>query len=156
MRPDLHDVPDLPPEQAYLRGVVTTLVVALPVGILNQLLVSGGDVDTASPVVLFLWVLIMFGAAAGGWAVRRLSPGAHLAWAAAAAATAYLLVQAVGVLRRLIWGGRINWVAYPFLALLMACCGVLGAVYAGRVTRRYGGGEDAGDPDPGRPSRGTR
>ncbi len=146
MRPDLHDVPELSAPQAYWRGVVTTLVVALPVGILNQVLVSGGDVETGSPVVVLFWILIMFGAAAGGWAVRRLSPSAHLGWAAGATATAYVVVQAIGVLRRLIWGGRISWVAYPFLALLMACCGILGAVYAGRITRRYGGGDDTVPP----------
>ena len=28
-----------------------------------------------------------------------------------------------------------------FLALLMATCGVMGAAYAGRMTRRYGEGE---------------
>lgn len=147
-RPPLNVVPELAPAQAYWRGVVTTLVVALPVGILNQLLVSGGDVEAGSAVVLLFWILIMFGAAAGGWAVRRLSPTAHLAWAAGAAATAYALVQAIGVVRRLIQGGRISWVAYPFLALLMACCGILGAIYAGRVTRRYGDGDSNGAPPP--------
>lgn len=141
MRPDLHDVPELPAPQAFWRGVATTLVVALPVAVLNQLVVSGGDVDTGSPVVIVFWILIMFGAAAGGWAVRRLCPSAHLAWAAGAAATAYVTVQSIGIVRRLIWGGRISWIGYAFLALLMACCGVLGAVYAGRISRRYGGGD---------------
>ncbi|MBS1838252.1 MAG: hypothetical protein JST64_11230 [Actinobacteria bacterium] len=148
MRPDLHDVPELSAPQAFWRGVVTTLVVALPVAILNQLLVSGDDVDKGSPVVILLWILIMFGAAAGGWAVRRLCPAAHLVWSAGAAAAAYAVVQSIGVVRRLIWGGRISWVGYPFLALLMACCGVLGAVYAGRITRRYGGDDGERSTDP--------
>lgn len=141
MRPELNRLPEMSAPQAYWRGVMTTLVVALPVAILNQLLVSGGDLDARSPVVILFWILIMFGAAGGGWAVRRLSPTAHLAWSAGAAATAYVLVQGIGVLRRLISGERINWVGYPFLALLMACCGILGAIYAGRITRRYGDGD---------------
>lgn len=147
MEPDLRPLPELSPAQAFWRGVVTTLVVALPVGILNQVLVSGGDLDAGSPVVVVFWILIMFGAAAGGWAVRRLSPAAHLGWAAGAAATAYAVVQSIGVVRRLISGGDISWVAYPFLALLMACCGMFGAVYAGRVTRRYGGDDGRSSSD---------
>lgn len=153
MQPDLRSLPDLTPAQAYVRGVVTTLVVALPVGILNQLLVSGGDVDAGSPLLVLLWLLIMLGAAAGGWAVRRLCPDAHLAWAAGAAATAYALVQSIGVIRRLVTGGDISWIGYPFLALLMACCGIIGAVYAGRMTRRYGGRQDTG-PDGARSANG--
>lgn len=147
MQPDLHQLPELEPVQAFWRGTVTALVVVLPVGVANQLLVdsadSGGADDKGfSPWVVLLWALIMLGGAAGGWAVRRLSPRAHLAWAAGAAATAYGIVQAIGVIRRLFSGEPISWIAYPFLALLMATCGVLGAMYAGRMTRRYGDGTD--------------
>jgi len=147
MQPDLNQLPELEPVQAFWRGTVTALVVVLPVGILNQLLVDSADSGSAddngfSPWVVLLWALIMLGGAAGGWAVRRLSPRAHLAWAAGAAATAYGIVQAIGVIRRLFSGDPISWIAYPFLALLMATCGVLGAMYAGRMTRRYGDGTD--------------
>lgn len=147
MQPELHRLPELDPPRAYWRGTVTALVVVLPVGILNQLLVDSGDTGGGSgsdggtgPWVVLLWVLIMLGGAAGGWAVRRLSPRAHLAWAAGAAATAYGVVQAIGVVRRLFAGEAISWIAYPFLALLMATCGLLGGMYAGRMTRRYGDG----------------
>jgi hypothetical protein len=143
MQPELRTLPELSPPQAYWRGTITALVVALPVGILNQVLVAGGDVDEGSPVVILFWILIMFGGAAGGWAVRRLSPSSSLAWAAGAAATAYGLVQAIGVVRRLIDGDSISWIAYPFLALLMATCGLLGGLYAGRMARRYGDGGGA-------------
>lgn len=138
MQPELRALPELSPPQAYWRGTVTALVVALPAGVMNQVLVSGGDIDAGSPWAILFWILIMFGAAGGGWAVRRLSPGAHLAWAAAAGATAYAIVQAIGVARRLITGDDISWIAYPFLAMLMACCGLLGALYASRMGRRYG------------------
>ena len=144
MQPQMRALPEMTPPQAYWRGTITALVVALPVGVLSQVLVSGGDVDEGSPWVLLFWVLIMFGAAAGGWAVRRLSPSASLAWAAGAAATAYAVVQAIGVVRRLANGDDISWIAYPFLALLMATCGLLGALYAGRMARRYGDGEGGG------------
>jgi hypothetical protein len=144
MQPQMRALPELTPPQAYWRGTITALVVALPVGVLNQVLVSGGDVEVTSPWVLLMWLLIMFGAAAGGWAVRRLSPSASLAWAAGSGATAYAVVQAIGVVRRLASGEDISWIAYPFLALLMATCGLLGALYAGRMARRYGDGADRG------------
>ena len=143
MQPQIRALPEMSPPQAYWRGTITALVVALPAGIMNQALVSGGDIEAGSPWAILFWILIMFGAAGGGWAVRRLSPQSHLAWAAGAAATAYAIVQAIGVVRRLIIGESISWLAYPFLALLMATCGVLGAIYAGRMTRRYGDDADS-------------
>ena len=141
MQPQIRSLPPMSPPQAYWRGTVTALVVALPAGVMNQVLVSGGDIDPGSPWTFLFWILIMLGGAAGGWAVRRHAPGSHLAWAAGAAATAYVVVQAIGVVRRLVTGDPISWIAYPFLALLMATCGVMGAAYAGRMTRRYGEGE---------------
>ena len=143
MQPQISTLPELSPPQAYVRGTITALVVALPAGVLNQVLVAGGDIEAGSPWAILFWILIMFGAAGGGWAVRRLSPGCHLAWAAAAGASAYAVVQAIGVVRRLVTGDPISWLAYPFLALLMATCGMLGAIYAGRMTRRYGDGNDS-------------
>jgi hypothetical protein len=149
VQPNLHDVPALNPQQAWIRGTVTALVVALPAGILNQLLVSNGDVTGGSPWAVLFWILIVLGAAAGGWAVIRLSPRAHLGWAAGAGAGAYVVVQAIGVVRRLIAGDTISWLAYPFLLLLMAVCGMLGGMFAARTVRRYGAdeGSDDGGPD---------
>ncbi len=156
MQPNLQPLPELTPTQAWVRGTVTALVVALPAGILNQLLVSSGDVAGGSPWAAVFWVLIVFGGAAGGWTVIRLSPRAHLGWAAGAAAAAYVVVQAIGVVRRLAAGEAISWLAYPFLLLLMAVCGMLGGMFAARTVRRYGSPDDGADDDgPARPPRGT-
>jgi hypothetical protein len=135
------------PGQAFWRGVATALVVALPAAVFNQLLVAGGDIEEGSPWVLLFWVLILFGAAAGGWAVIRLSPGAALSYAAGAAATAYVLVQSIGVVRRLVAGDPLSWIAFPFLAVLMATVGMLGGMFARRSMRQYAPGpaEETGD-----------
>jgi hypothetical protein len=125
------------PLGAVWRGAVTALVVALPAGVVNQFVADGAG----SPVTLLLWVVIMFGAAAGGYAVVRLCPDAGLPHAAAAGAAAYVVVQGVGVLRRLTTGEQISWIAYPFLMLLMATVAMLGGVYARRIVARYGGGD---------------
>jgi hypothetical protein len=148
MRPQLQPLPELPTGQAVWRGAVTALVVALPAGILNQLLVSSGDLTGGSPFAILFWILILFGGAAGGWAVIRLAPRAPLSAAAAAAGIAYVVVQSIGIVRRVIAGESISWLAYPMLFLLMATCGMLGGMFAGRTERRYGAGGDDGGSEP--------
>lgn len=128
-------VPTLSPAQATWRGAITALVVALPVAVFNQLLVSGGDIDGDSPIVLVFWLLILFGAAAGGWGVLRLCPRAGLAHAAAAGAMAYLVVQVIGVVSRSIRGDSLSWAAFPLLALMMATAAMLGGMFARRWNR---------------------
>jgi hypothetical protein len=122
---------DLSPAQALWRGAVTALVVVLPVAVFNNLLVADGE-DASSPLILLLFALIMLGGASGGWAVIRLSPAAGLPYAAGAAALAYVVAQALGVVLRLLRGDDLNWLGYPFAALLMATCGMLGGMFARR------------------------
>lgn len=128
------------PTQAVWRGAITALVVALPVAVFNQLLVSSGDVDEGSPVVLLFWLLILFGAAAGGWAVLRLAPDAALSHAAAAGALAYLVVQGIGVVSRLVRDEPLSWLAFPLLALLMATVAMFGGMFGRRWNRDTGSG----------------
>ncbi len=131
-------LPEITPAQALWRGMVTALVVVLPVGILNQYLVSSGDLSAASPVVIFFIILILVGAASGGWAVIRLSPQAPLNYAAGAAALAYLIIQSIGVAIRLFSDKPISWLGYPLQALLMATFGMLGGMYARRWLSQNG------------------
>lgn len=141
----LRALPRLSPGNAVWRGTLTALVLALPAGILNQFAARDG----ATLWTLVLWLVIMFGAASGGYAVRRLCPSARLHHAAAAGALAYVIVQSIGVVRRLASGETISWLAYPFLALLMASVAMLGGVYATRITGRYGEQIDGGPVDAG-------
>jgi predicted permease len=133
---------------AIRQGVLTALVLALPAGLLNQFVVDRSDGRT--PFVLLLWVVILFGGAAGGFAVLRLSPAARLSHAAAAAGAAYVIVQTIGVVRRLFVGAPISWLAFPLLATLMATCGMLGGAFARRWERNggtAGGGGGTADDD---------
>lgn len=130
--PTGHRLPEMEPIQALWRGAVTALVVALPAGVLNQFLVDSGEIAAASPYALLFWILILFGGAAGGWAVIRLSPAARLSYAAGAGALAYAVVQGIGVVKRLIQDDPISWLAFPLLAVLMATCAMLGGMYARR------------------------
>lgn len=128
-------LPELEPLPAMIRGVVTALVLVLPAGVLNQILINSGDIEPTSPAAFFFWILILLGGAAGGWATIRLSPGASLPYPAGAAALAYGVTQAIGVIRRLVADEPISWFAYPFLALFMATCGMLGGMFARRWLR---------------------
>ena len=129
-------LPEMSPIQALWRGAVSALVVVLPVGVLNQYLVSSGELSGVSPVAILFWLLILLGGASGGWAVIRLSPQAPLPYAAGASAIAYLIVQSIGVILRLIGNKPIGWLGYPLLALFMATCGTLGGLYARRWLRQ--------------------
>jgi predicted permease len=126
------DPPSLSPAQAMWRGALTALVVALPVALFNQVLVSSGDIEGDSPAVLLFWVLIFFGAAAGGWGVIRLCPQAALARAAASGAIAYVVVQTIGIVTRTIRGEALSWTAFPLLALMMATAATLGGMFGRR------------------------
>lgn len=133
-----HALPDLSPMQATWRGTITALVVVFPVAVLNNIAAGDGE---GSPLSLLFFALTMLGGAAGGWAVLRLSSTARLPHAAAAGAGAYLIAQAVGVVLQLARGDSPSWLAYPFLALLMACCGVLGGMFAARWQQQNRPGE---------------
>jgi len=128
------------PLNAMWRGAVTALVVALPVAVFNQLLVSAGDIEGDSPVTLLFWVLILFGAAAGGWGVLRLAPEAKLSHAAGAGAIAYVVVQGIGVISRVWRGESLSWVAFPLLLLLMATASMLGGMFGRRWNRDMASG----------------
>lgn len=140
------ELPDLSPGQATWRGMITALVVVLPVAVLNNVVVADGEEPT-SPLVLLLFALILLGGAAGGWAVIRLSSTARLTHAAGAAAGAYVIAQALGVALRLARGDDLSWVGYPFLAMLMATCGILGGIFARKWQQQNGpgAGRDGGD-----------
>ena len=141
----LRPLPAVSPLGAVWRGTVTALVLAVPAAVVNQFVLD--DADTAW--TLGLRLVIMFGAAAGGYAVIRLCPDAGLPHAAAAGAAAYVIVQGVGVLRRLTSGEPISWLAYPFLMLMLATIAMLGGVFARRAVRRYGvGGTEPRGEDP--------
>ena len=136
-------LPELTPLAALWRGAVTALVVVLPLAILNNVVAADGD-GAGDPLVLALFGLILLGGAAGGWAVIRLSPTARLSYAAGAAALAYVVAQGLGVVLRVLRGDELNFLGYPFAALMMATCGMLGGMFARRWQLQSGPGSGGG------------
>ena len=86
--------------------------------------------------MLFVAVFL-FLAAACGYAAARLASDQLLQHGAAAAAIAYAIVQGIGIIRHLIVGREVltQLLSYVFLALLMATCGMLGAMLERRTRR---------------------
>lgn len=131
-------MPELEPLAALWRGVITGLVLVMPAAILNNLLIDDGTIEPGHPATFGFWILILLGGAAAGWATIRLAPSAQLAHAAIAGAGSYVVAQAVGVVLRLISGDPISWLAFPFMAIMMATCGTLGGMFARKWLQQNG------------------
>jgi hypothetical protein len=131
-------LPELPPLQALWRGIVTGLVLVLPAAILNQYLLDEGTIEPGHPATFMFWILILLGGAAAGWATIRLAPSAQLWHAAVAGAGAYGVAQGLGVVLRLLSDEPISWLAYPFMAIMMATCGTLGGMFARKWMQQNG------------------
>lgn len=151
MIPTPRELPQMSPSAALVRGMFTALVLFVPAAVLN--LVATRSTDGGAPVVAAIFYLaILLGAGAGGWATIRLSNDAPLWAASAAPSAAYLIVQGVGVLRRLVSGDELRWGAYLFLVLLVATCGMLGGMFARRLVTRSAPAADRTTFDDGRPT----
>ncbi|MBV6508807.1 MAG: hypothetical protein JJLCMIEE_01873 [Acidimicrobiales bacterium] len=122
--------------RAVVPGALTTLVLALVAGVVNQVLVDRGTIEEGSPLAFFFFLLIVLAGAVGGFVSGRRAPDSPLLHGAVASASAYLLVQGIGVIRRLIAGDPLNWLSYLYLAVLMATCGMLGALLANHRNRQ--------------------
>jgi putative membrane protein (TIGR04086 family) len=109
------------------RPAVSIALALLPIAITQATLSPRGVVNG------LLFGLILFLCAAAGFGAARLAPDRPLPHGAAAGALAYGLVQAVGVVLRVARGEDLAPVAYLYLALLCATCGMLGAMLGRRM-----------------------
>lgn len=134
--------------RAVMPGAMVTLVIALPAGIVNQVLVDRGAIEEGSPLALVFFAIIVLAGVVGGFVSGRRAPDSPLLHGAMASASAYVIVQGIGVIRRLIAGDSLSWLSYLYLAVLMATCGMVGALVANHRNRQE-------REDPGRRTRGV-
>jgi hypothetical protein len=116
---------------AIWRAGVSVAVFLLPIAIVMEITRPKG-------VGLLLgFLLILFLAAVAGFGAAKLAPDHPLPNGAAAAALGYAIVQGIGIVHHLVSGGGVSPISYVYLALLMASCGMLGAMLERRtrVTR---------------------
>ena len=118
--------------RSVLTGAAVTLAITVPPAVAVQLMDDGDDMAASNWTRLaFLLVLIGFGA--GGWVAARRQPTAPLAHGAAAAFTAWAIVQGIGIVRRLFAGEPLGWLSFVFAALLAASTGAVGGLLADRL-----------------------
>jgi hypothetical protein len=129
--------PDRLEWRAVWQPALSVSVFLLPLAILQQVLVDHGTIDRSGSASMLFYAVFLFLAAACGYAAARLASDRLLQHGAAAAALAYVVVQGIGIVRHLIVGGEVltRLPSYVFLALLMATCGMLGAMLERRSRR---------------------
>lgn len=115
--------------RAVLAGAAVSLVIAVPPAVLAQIQ-SDRDALEGSNWVLALFAVVLMAFIAGGYVSAKRAEGEPLTNGAVAALLAYLLVQGVGIIRRLADGDEIRWLGIVFAALLAASCGTVGAIVA--------------------------
>jgi putative membrane protein (TIGR04086 family) len=113
--------------RSVVAGAIVALVFALPAGVISAILVE----DDSSNAIAVL--VIMIGMLAGGFVAGSKSPDAPLTHGALAAATAYLVAQAITSLVKVAKGSDLRSpTVYAFNLLLMASLGVVGGFIAER------------------------
>ncbi len=113
-------------------AALSGLVLLVPLALLNQWLI---DEESTNFAKLGFFGAFMFAFAAAGYGGGKLAPHAPMAHGALGAAGSYAVIQAFGIIRRLIAGGDLNFAGYPLLMLLAAGCGIFGAAFADWVQR---------------------
>jgi hypothetical protein len=112
---------------AIWRAGLSVATILLPVAIVMEVVRPRGL------GLALCFVLILFLAAVSGFGAARLAPDHPLPNGAAAAALGYAIVQGIGIIHHAIAGGGVSPIAYVYLALLMASCGMLGAMLERRT-----------------------
>ena len=134
---------------AIWRAALSVATFALPIGLCQQWLRDSDRMEAGSPANYLFFLAILGCGALGGFGAAKLAPHDPLPNGAAAAALAYLGVQAAGIVRRLVAGDPISSpLAWIYLSLLMATCGMLGAALERRSRPLRDGRDAIDDPRP--------
>ena len=114
-------------EPAAVRtGALVAISLCLPVALAAQLIVDDSD-NSQPPIVYLLYIAVLVGFATGGFAAAKRTTESPYASGAVAALVAFVAIQAVGIVARLIDGDPIRVVLIVTNALLAYGCGLLGA-----------------------------
>ena len=125
--------------EALAAGALRAALVAVPAGLLAQVL-AGGDGDGGGVGVLAVVVLVglTWGATS---AARRQRRGMPLTHGIVTAVGVFVVVQAIGVVRRTIAGDEVTWSRIASSLLLSVLAGLLGGVIGSRLSRLPATGE---------------
>ena len=114
---------------AIWRAGLSASFFLLPTALVHQWLIDDGTIEGLGIGSMLFFCGYLFLGAVAGFGASKLVDEHVRPNGAAAAALAYGAVQTVGIVRRLVSGDELSSpVAYIFLALLMATCGMLGTM----------------------------
>jgi predicted permease len=115
---------------AVRSGALTAAAVAVPAGVIAQVLDDGDD---ARWLVTVLGFVVLAGLVMGASvAARRQHEGTPLTHGVVTAVGVFVIVQAVGVLRRTITGDDITWSRLASNLLLSLLAGLVGGMIGSR------------------------
>ena len=122
--------------RAILIGALVSTAIVLPGAFLNDA-VKPDDHEDPSAAVYVAYLLILGGFFLGGYVAGRLQPNPPMIHGAVAAALAYLALQGIFLVRRLVADESVAVLGILFLTLLVASCGMGGGLLASwRHSRR--------------------
>lgn len=119
---------------AVRAGALTAAAVAVPAGVIAQVLDDGDD---AGWLVTVLGLIVLAGLVLGACiAARRQHEGTPLTHGIVTAVGVFVVVQAVGVLRRTLSGDDVTWSRLVSNLLLSLLAGVVGGMIGSRLHDR--------------------
>ena len=121
---------------AVRRGAIVCVLIAAPAAVISRLL-AGDDTSTDQSNWVFVALLaIVVAYVVGGATAGRSAPEAPFVNGAAATLAAFVVVQAIGGVIRIVQGDGLSPLGIIFNALLAATIGVVGAgLGASRASR---------------------
>ncbi len=117
--------------EAVLKGMAISIVVCLPLALLSQAIADSTD-DDPSRWAFLLYLGVLLGFALGGFVTGRAAREYPYTNGAVAALAAFVVIQGVGIVVRLVGGDPIHVVAAVFNGLVAYGCGLTGALAGAR------------------------
>lgn len=112
---------------AIVRGAVVAICICLPAALAAQALVDVPEGEDPPATVFVFFLLVLVGFALGGWWGARSAPSAPYSNGALAAFAAFVVIQGVAIVVRVVGGDGVNLPALVFNALVAYGAGLLGA-----------------------------
>lgn len=116
---------------AVLKGMAVSIVVCLPLALLSQAIADSTD-DDPSRWAFLLFFGVLLGFVLGGYVTARSTHDYPYTNGAIAALAAYLVIQGVAIVVRLVGDDPVRVVAVVFNGLVAYGCGLTGALIGAR------------------------
>lgn len=116
---------------AVLKGAAVAIVICLPLALVAEA-IAGSDEEDPSAWAFVLFFGVLAGFVLGGFAAARNAGDYPYTNGAVAAVVAFVVIQGVAIVVRLVGDEPVRYVAVVFNALLAYGCGLIGALAGAR------------------------